>query len=193
MRTLGIPITAPRFLRVVPARSTDLPMAPQVKTTRRASGERGAVLVEFALILPVFMMLVLGMFSGGLAYNQRQSLAFGAREGSRYAATLSIKNFSSIDDWLKSVADYVVETAEGELDAGIPGRSVCVAYVSPSETRRLIVGSGYSNFQCPISDGRGSEERVQVLVGRTTKLETLFFSHSLDLRVRSISRVEATQ
>ena len=30
---------------------------------RRGGGERGASLVEFAILLPVFMMLVLGMFS----------------------------------------------------------------------------------------------------------------------------------
>ena len=38
---------------------------------RSEPGERGAALVEFALILPVFMMLVLGMFSGGIAYNHK--------------------------------------------------------------------------------------------------------------------------
>ena len=45
--------------------------------------ERGAALVEFTLILPVFMMMVLGTFTGAIAYNQKLDLAHAAREGAR--------------------------------------------------------------------------------------------------------------
>ena len=46
---------------------------------RRHGVERGAALVEFALILPVFMILVLGTFTGAIAYNQKLDLAHAAR------------------------------------------------------------------------------------------------------------------
>src|SRR5207253_7197551 len=55
---------------------------------RRHGVERGAALVEFALILPVFMMLVLGTFTGAIAYNQKADLSHAANEGARYGGTL---------------------------------------------------------------------------------------------------------
>jgi Flp pilus assembly protein TadG len=52
----------------------------------RASRERGAVAVEFALVLPIFLLLVLGIFEFGRAFNIQVSLSEAAREAARYAA-----------------------------------------------------------------------------------------------------------
>jgi Flp pilus assembly protein TadG len=48
--------------------------------------EAGAVAVEFALILPIFLVLVLGIAEMGRAYNIQVSLTEAAREAARYAA-----------------------------------------------------------------------------------------------------------
>ncbi|MDR9450988.1 MAG: TadE/TadG family type IV pilus assembly protein, partial [Acidimicrobiia bacterium] len=50
--------------------------------------ERGASLVEFALVLPLIMMIVLGLVSAGVAYNLKITLTHAAREAARYAAIL---------------------------------------------------------------------------------------------------------
>ncbi len=42
--------------------------------SRRRRRERGASLVEFALILPVFLMLLFGMITAGLALNDKQQM-----------------------------------------------------------------------------------------------------------------------
>src|SRR2546421_5601474 len=55
---------------------------------KRNTSESGAALVEFALILPVFMIMVLGVFSGAVVYNQKLDLAHAAREGARFGAVL---------------------------------------------------------------------------------------------------------
>lgn len=60
---------------------------------RRAKGSprmflqssRGAQLVEFALVLPLFLALVVGIFDFGQAYNLKQKLNNAAREGARFA------------------------------------------------------------------------------------------------------------
>jgi hypothetical protein len=41
--------------------------------------------VEFALVLPVFLLLVLGLFEAGRAVWYENTLAYAAREGTRYA------------------------------------------------------------------------------------------------------------
>lgn len=51
----------------------------------RARSEDGQALVEFALILPVLLMLILGLFDVARAVEQENTLAFAAREGARYA------------------------------------------------------------------------------------------------------------
>jgi len=47
--------------------------------------ERAQALVEFALVLPVFLLLVTGIFDVARAVWQENSLAYAAREGTRYA------------------------------------------------------------------------------------------------------------
>ncbi|MBT2532082.1 pilus assembly protein [Arthrobacter sp. ISL-48] len=51
----------------------------------RAS-ERGAVAVEFAIVAPVLVMLLLGIMEFGRAYNAQASLSAAAREAVRVMA-----------------------------------------------------------------------------------------------------------
>jgi hypothetical protein len=54
---------------------------------RRASGDSGATLIEFALIAPVLIALVFGIVDFGWAFNEWIALRQGAREGARQAVT----------------------------------------------------------------------------------------------------------
>jgi Flp pilus assembly protein TadG len=61
-------------------------------SARRAAGrrahERGQSLVEFTLILPVFLLVLLGMLEYGSAYDHRTAMAYAVREGARVGASL---------------------------------------------------------------------------------------------------------
>lgn len=63
-----------------------------VITRRRARSfvreQRGAVLVEFALVLVLLLVLVFGIIDFGRALYTANSLNTAAREGARYAAVL---------------------------------------------------------------------------------------------------------
>ncbi len=48
--------------------------------------ERGAVAIEFALLLPVLLAFVLGVIEFGLAFNAQISVTSAAREGARVLA-----------------------------------------------------------------------------------------------------------
>ncbi len=54
--------------------------------------ERGAVLVEFGLIAPIMITLLLGIVQFGLVLNQIQGLHSAAREGARTAAIPAATN-----------------------------------------------------------------------------------------------------
>jgi Flp pilus assembly protein TadG len=51
------------------------------------SCSQGAVAVEFALIVPLLVMLLLGTVTGGLAYSKAIGLTNAVREGARFGAT----------------------------------------------------------------------------------------------------------
>lgn len=53
---------------------------------RSLGSERGAQVVEFAIILPIFLMLVMGMIDFGRGYFSWIIITNGAREGARAAA-----------------------------------------------------------------------------------------------------------
>ena len=45
-------------------------------------------LVEFTLILPVFLLILMGMLEYGSAYDHRTAMAYAVREGARVGASL---------------------------------------------------------------------------------------------------------
>lgn len=63
-----------------PRRNIRQPLSPK---------EKGAVAVEFALVIPIFLVLVLGIFEFGRAFNIQVSLSEAARESARYVAVHS--------------------------------------------------------------------------------------------------------
>lgn len=53
---------------------------------RRGRGDSGSALVEFALLTPLFFVIVFGIIDFGTAYNQQHELRSAAREGARLAS-----------------------------------------------------------------------------------------------------------
>ena len=53
---------------------------------RCARGERGQAVVEFALVLPVLLLLIVGIIKGGILYNNYLQLTDSVRSGARELA-----------------------------------------------------------------------------------------------------------
>jgi Flp pilus assembly protein TadG len=70
------------------------------RVAARLLGERGAAAVEFALVAPVLIMLLLGIIEFSKVYNSQSTLSAAAREGARVmaltndraAATSAVRN-----------------------------------------------------------------------------------------------------
>ena len=54
--------------------------------TNQRRDDRGAAMVEFAMILPLLLMLVVGIIEFGQAYNIQVSIQAAAHEGARELA-----------------------------------------------------------------------------------------------------------
>jgi Flp pilus assembly protein TadG len=57
-----------------------------IKLKKLIKNNKGASVVEFALILPILVMMIFGIFQFGIAYNNWIALTHAAREGARLAA-----------------------------------------------------------------------------------------------------------
>lgn len=130
---------------------------------RRASyikNNRGQALVEFALILPVLMLLIVGVMEFGLIINQYMVVTEAAREGARSAA-LGDSN---------ATITTVVKTAASQIDT-----SQLTVTVSPATTR--VRGSGVT-------------VTVQKPIKTITKLINPFFPAGFTVQGMATMRVE---
>lgn len=191
--------------RVLPAGEALRPARGGIRRVQRSSrrrDQRGATLIEFALVLPVFTAMMLGTISGGIAYNQKLNLSSGVREGARYGATLPVGG--SLDVWLASVAEATEQAAAPDAGPSAAGRYLCVAYVYPAglspldqTRRRTETGSSssatYTAGQECFSDGLpATTRRVQVLATRQATFQAFFFKRGITIRGQGVSRFEAT-
>ena len=69
---------------------------------RSGAGERGAAMVEMAIVLPVLLLLVFGIIDFGRLYNTQVTLTHAAREGIRDYAIFGL------EDQAKTVAKQAV-------------------------------------------------------------------------------------
>lgn len=159
-------------------------------------GDGGAALVEFVLILPVFLLLLLGMLTGGIAFDRKQNVTAAARETARYGATLPLSASGGVvDDWLTALATVAGDTADGALAPTAPGQHICVAYVGGGLSRYRDETSGAAAFgdgTCFVDGRPAGEVRVQVVTARTSTLEAMVWSRDLLLQARAVARYEAT-
>lgn len=162
----------------------------------RADRERGAAVVEAALTFPLIVMLIFGMFSGGMALSQKNSIENAAREASRLGATSEVVDTSNTKPWLDNVADAAIAAATGELDADVTGQYVCVALVGTSngtDGRKLIIegaasydtGTCGAEMACPT--GRPC---VQVKLQRDAILDVVLTRHEMTLDASSVTIYE---
>ena len=89
---------------------------------RRARGDRGAAIIEFALLLPVLILLLFGTIQFGIAYNRKQGLHAAAREGARVAS-------------LPTTTSGQISTRVNDALTGVPLSGSPTITVSPNLTR----------------------------------------------------------
>jgi Flp pilus assembly protein TadG len=102
------------------------------RTGAKARGDQGVALVEFALLLPVFVLLVFGMLDFGKAFNYWIDETHLANEGARWAVVnKNPGSTGTLQEYIRSKA------TTGELrdggTASVPDPlQVCIAFPAGS-------------------------------------------------------------
>ena len=104
-------------------RKTTSSTEPVVPRPRGRRDRRGAVVVEFALVLPIFMALLLGTIELGRVFEVSQILATAVREGARFASAEKEGFLASG----QTANDKVVSDIRNFLTAaGLPGSTATI-------------------------------------------------------------------
>jgi Flp pilus assembly protein TadG len=103
---------------------------------RATDRERGAAAVEFALVLPVLVLLVLGIIDFSRVFSAQQTLTFASREGVRAmalenSATTARTAAKSAASPLGTIADSAITVSPSSCSAGTQA-TVTVKYTVPS-------------------------------------------------------------
>lgn len=101
--------------------------------------ERGAVAVEFAILAPVLVMLLLGIMEFGRAYNAQASLSAAARESVRVMAVSN--DISAARTAAKSTA---VSLHPGLADGNIAFKNLETGTTSCATGNRITVTISYN-------------------------------------------------
>ncbi len=112
-----------------------------VEGRKRTRDESGATLVEFAVTLPLLVLLVLGIIEFGWAFAQVNDVRHGAREAARLAAV----------DHTGGVSTIGAETCDRMDIGGSPPITVRIERVTGSDgvrgdTGKVVVSQTYSTL-----------------------------------------------
>jgi Flp pilus assembly protein TadG len=104
-----------------------------VKALRRSHDERGAALVEFALVLPLLLILVFGMLEFGKAFNYWIDTTHLANEGARWAVVNYNPGAGTLQEYVKGQAN-TVELRDGGTSSIPAGdeAEVCISFPNGS-------------------------------------------------------------
>lgn len=116
-------------------------MLPRRRASACASGDRGAAAVEFALVMPLLLLLICGVVDFARAWNMQLAMSHGAREGVRVLALGG------------TAADAQTRTQSAALP--VTGMtvtpSVCPAVPTPTDDARITATRTY-DYITPISE-----------------------------------------
>src|SRR5687768_7515945 len=115
----------------MPAPGRNRLRGPQLMMLRRPESRRGQAMVEFALIIPIFLLMIFGILDLGRAVYAYSTLNNAAREGARVAA---------VDQTLSHIQSIASGHAVG---LGLGATAVTVEYRSADDP----------DVPCPVAVG----------------------------------------
>ena len=115
-----------------------------MNTTQRLRSERGAELIEFALVLPLLLFIIMGLIDFGLMFQRFEVVTNAAREGARMAVLpgyvnadveARVRSYLTTGGVAATTSNSTVVTTSVTIPTGggpvLQGKRVVVTYASP--------------------------------------------------------------
>jgi len=154
----------------------------------RCRGDRGAVLVEFAITFPVLASMLYAGITTAMVLSERSIADHAAREGARFGATLAWDQEFHAGNWADAVDQQVRARVGKQIDAD----AVCVALVEG--VPGTPVSSAHTNAPgggaCWDDGSPHPSSRVQVEIRGSGTIDAIWYRHDLTLQSRSVAHSE---
>ena len=98
--------------------------------SRRVRTERGAAMVEFAILLPLFLLVIAGIVDFGRAFFTQIALSNAAREGARAAI-------------VSTVTTTEIETRAASSAPGVAGLTITVLQSCPGTNAEVEASAAF--------------------------------------------------
>ena len=119
---------------------------------RRLRGERGQALIEMALTLPLLLLICVGIFEFGRAYQTWEVLTNAAREGAR-VAVLPTGGPDAVDARVREYLSMGGLTSDSTVQVDVNPASVSIGAAGTSSASQVVVTYPFSFFVLnPIAD-----------------------------------------
>jgi Flp pilus assembly protein TadG len=149
-----------------------------IRRLRRGRGdERGAALVEMALVLPFLLILVVGIWTTARAYNVKNTMDHAVREAARYGATIDPWESGSPND-LRAIVNS--ELAAAAIDTGNVV-SVCIE----------LLTAGADSCDAEHTNDTATDQVLVKVSYPNYGLDFVFFSMDVNLESSAVARYES--
>jgi Flp pilus assembly protein TadG len=125
-----------------------------MRLRHRLNEERGTSLVEFALVLPLLLLILFGVLDFGKAFNYRNDQTHLAAEGARWAVVNTNPGSGSLQQYIKDSADSTELRNLAQVCISFPTNSATGTSGQVGDPVTVTVKSNY-NWIPFLSSGAG--------------------------------------
>lgn len=115
-----------------------------------ASDRRGVAATEFALVLPVLLVIVLGTIDLGRAFTTSSALAHAVCVGAQEAASHRLTDYTS-EVWEQRIQTAVVDELQGTPQVNVGQLTLQIDTITEGDGRRRFVVTGGIPFRTVVN------------------------------------------
>lgn len=140
----------------------------------RRRNSTGAAAVEFALLVPVFVMLTFGTLTAAVTAWEKIEISQAARDAARFGASYPIERGSDLQAIARVAAAEGGWTSLADVSTR-DGGYICVAQVGPTVLRRFATGTPDAGRADCFNDGTRTDVRIQVVIRRNGDVDAVLY------------------
>lgn len=145
---------------------------------RIQNGERGAAIVEAAIVLPILLVLTFGIWQTSRAWNVQSSLNHAAREAARYGAT--------IDPWDGTNSPIAIR---GVFDSDLSVSAIDTTLVNTVCIEKLADTA--ASCDASHTNNTGTDQIFVSVQYPNYVLDFVFFRSTVSMEATALARFEA--
>lgn len=151
---------------------------------RGGTDERGAALVEMALVVPFLVLLIVGIWATARAWNVHNVMDHAVREAVRYGATVDPWNDGTTTDTCVGSP-----TTAQEVLRCVADEQLQAAVINPALVETTCIE--LATDPCSVGSASGSDKVAVSLTYPDYAIDLVFFTMTVDISATAVSRYES--